>query len=144
MGMSLANDSGLILVARIGIRTDVFLEELIVSTEGKTDCKRWNSDGWAGYKRVIPDEFDHQVGKQGTQRLERTNGIVIQQTGRWHRYQNKFAKVCSQTIVTGRLVVSYFNWLWEHSRRGTTAAQRAGLTDNRWTWDDIVTYPTVP
>ncbi|MBG1271554.1 IS1 family transposase [Nostoc sp. WHI] len=25
------------------------------------------------------------------------------------------------------LVVSYFNWIWENSRLGTTAAQRAGL-----------------
>ncbi len=46
-------------------------------------------------------------------------------------------------MVTARLVVSYFKWLWEHSRLGTTAAQRAGLTEDRWTWDDIVTYLTV-
>lgn len=143
IGLSLANDSGLILAARVGKRTDSFLEEMVVTTQGKTDCEHWNTDGWAGYRRVIPEEFDHKVGKQGTQRLERTNGIVRQQTGRWHRHQNKFAKVWEQTKVTTRLVVGYFNWLWEHSRLETTAAQRAGATDGRWTWNDIITYPTV-
>ncbi|MBE9190672.1 DEAD/DEAH box helicase [Gloeocapsopsis crepidinum LEGE 06123] len=33
-----------------------------------------------------------------------------------------------QTKGTTRLVVSYFNWIWQHSRLQTTAAQRAGLT----------------
>ena len=45
-----------------------------------------------------------------------------QQTGRWHRQQNKFGKQWEQTEVTTRLVVSYFNWMWEHSRLGDTAA----------------------
>lgn len=72
----------------------------------------------------------------------RTNGIVRQQTGRWHRRQNKFGKLWNQTKVTTRLVVSYFNWLWQHSRFQTTAAQRAGLADQPWTWHDLVTYPT--
>jgi len=39
-----------------------------------------------------------------------------------HRRQNKFGKVWEQTKVTLRLVVSYFNWIWVHSRLGTTAA----------------------
>jgi hypothetical protein len=71
------------------------------------------------------------------------NGIVRQQTGRWHRRQNKFGKLWEQTKVTARLVVGYFNWVWQHSRFGTTAAQRAELTDRVWTWDDVVTYPTI-
>jgi hypothetical protein len=79
--------------------------------EGKTDTKNWNTDGWGGYQRVLPFEINHHVGKEGTQRLERTNGILRQQTGRWHRQQNKFAKVWEQTKVTARLVVSYFNWM---------------------------------
>jgi hypothetical protein len=37
--------------------------------------------------------------------------------------------------------VSYFNWIWRHSRFKTTAAQRANLTTVPWTWNDIVTYP---
>jgi IS1 family transposase len=143
IGLSLAKDSGLILAARVGKHTDAFLEELVASTEGKTDCQQWHTDGWGGYERVLPAEIDHQVGKEGTQRLERTNGILRQHTGRWHRLQNKFAKLWKQTKVTLRLIVSYFNWLWENSRLGTTAAQRAGLTDNKWTWDNLVTYPTV-
>ncbi len=32
-----------------------------------------------------------------------------------------------QTKVTTRLVVSYFNWIWEHTRLGDTAAQRVGF-----------------
>jgi hypothetical protein len=57
----------------------------------------------------------------------RTNGIVWQQTGRWHRRQNKFGKLWNQTQVTTRLVASYSNWIWQHSRFKTTADQRAGL-----------------
>jgi hypothetical protein len=45
--------------------------------------------------------------------------------------------------VTTRLIVSYFNWIWRHSRLKTTAAQRAKLTAQDWTWHDIVTYPTI-
>ena len=50
-------------------------------------------DNWGGYQRVLPPEILHYIGKDKTQRLERTNGIVRQQTGRWHRRQNKFGKV---------------------------------------------------
>jgi hypothetical protein len=79
----------------------------------------------------------HHIGKDKTQRLERTNGIVRQQTGRWHRRQNKFGKVWEQTKITARLVVSYFNWIWRHSRFKSTAAQRAGLAAHSWSWHDI-------
>ncbi len=41
-----------------------------------------------------------------------------------HRRQNKFAKVWEQTEATVRLVVTYFNWIWIHSRKKTTAAMR--------------------
>lgn len=143
IALSLANCSGLILAARVGKHTDQLMEALMVTTQGKTDCKYWNTDDWGGYKRVLPPEILHYIGKDRTQRLERTNGIVRQQTGRWHRRQNKFGKLWEQTKVTTRLVVSYFNWLWRHSRLKTTAAQRAKLTTRPWTWDDIITYPTL-
>jgi len=74
--------SGLILKGCVGKHTDSLAQELVTSTEGKTDCKEWGTDGWEGYKRVLPDEVDHYIGKALTQRLERTNGIVRQQTGR--------------------------------------------------------------
>ena len=45
--------------------------------------------------------------------------------------------------LTVRLVVTYFNWIWQHSCLGTTAAQRAELADRPWTWNDIATYPTL-
>jgi IS1 family transposase len=40
------------------------------------------TDGWQGYGRVLPNEVDHYISKLLTQRLERTNGILRQQTGR--------------------------------------------------------------
>lgn len=78
------------------------------------------------YERVLPPEVTHFIGKENTQRLERTNGIIRQQTGRWHRRQNKFGKLWEQTEVTARLVVGYFNQIWQHSRTRDSAAQRAG------------------
>lgn len=143
IGLSLAGSSGLILAALVGKHTDQFIEQLFVNTEGKTDCKRLNTDDWGGYERVVPPEVEHAIGKDQTQRLERTNGIVRQQTGRWHRRQNKFGKLWEQTQITTRLVVSYFNWIWQHSRFKTTAAERAGLATRAWTWHDIATYPTL-
>jgi IS1 family transposase len=143
IALSLADCSGLILAARVGKHTDALIEQLVTNTEGKTDCKQFNSDDWGGYERVLPPEIQHHIGKDRTQRLERTNGIVRQQTGRWHRRQNKFSKAWEQTKVTTRLVVSYFNWIWQHSRCKTTAAQRAGLSSRSWTWFDIATYPTI-
>ena len=141
--MSLAQLNGLILCGRVGEHTDKLAIELVASTEGKTDCKEWHTDGWSGYERVLPVEVDHYISKLLTQRLERTNGIIRQQTGRWHRRQNKFAKVWEQTQVTLRLVISYFNWIWVHSRLGTTAAQRADLASEPWTWRDLAVYPTL-
>ena len=157
IALSLAQLSGLILCGRVGKHTDSLAIELVVSTEGKTDCKEWGTDGWSGYERVLPSEIDHYISKILTQRLERTNAIVRQQTGRWHRRQNmrdcggkdsfrnsrKFSKLWQQTEVTLKLVVSYFNWIWQHSYLGTTAAQRADLADLPWTWSDIATYPTL-
>jgi IS1 family transposase len=143
IALSLAQLSGLILTGRVGKHTDSLTQELVTGTEGKTDCKEWDTDGWSGYGRVLPEEVDHYISKALTQRLERTNGIVRQQTGRWHRQQNKFGKVWEQTEVTLRLVIGYFNWSWRHSCLGTTAAQRAELSEHPWTWNDIVTYPTL-
>jgi hypothetical protein len=37
-------------------------------------------------------------------------------------------------IRLAQLVVSYLNWIWQHSRLKTTAAQRAELTQKPWTW----------
>jgi len=81
--------------------------------------------------------------KDQTQQLERINGIVRQQTGRWHRRQNQFAKVWEQTEATVRLVVGYFNWIWVHSRKKSTAAMREELALAPWSWHDMITYPTL-
>jgi len=131
------------LAARVGKHTDEFIEQLVASTFGKINCKQWNTNTWGGYERVLPPEVGHYIGKDRTQRLERTNGSIRHQTGRWHRQQNKFGKVWEQTKVATRLVMSYFNWIWEHSRFGTTPAQRAGLASQPWTWENFATYPTL-
>ncbi len=143
IALSLAQLSGLILTGRVGKHTDDLASELAVSTEGKTDCSEWHTDGWSGYERILASEVEHYISKALTQRLEQTNGILRQQTGRWHRRQNKFSQLWQQTKVTLRLVISYFNWIWQHSCLGTTAAERAELTDRPWIWDDIATYPTL-
>ncbi len=76
--MSLAQLSGLILCACVGKHTDELAIELVASTEAKTDCKEWHTDGWEGYERVLPDKVEHYISQGLTQRLERTNGIVRQ------------------------------------------------------------------
>ncbi len=72
IALSLADSSGLILAARVGKHTDELIEQLFISTEAKTDCKRLNSDDWGGYERILPSEIQHRIGKDKTQRLERT------------------------------------------------------------------------
>lgn len=37
----------------------------------------------------------------------------------------------------------FFNGIWQHSRYKTAAAQRAGLTDHRWSWQEILSFPTI-
>lgn len=141
--MSLDRTSSLILSARVNKHTDRLLAELVTSTEGKTSYRNWSTDDWGGYERVLPPEYEHSIGKEQTQRIERTNGTVRQQTGRWHRRQNKSGKLWEQTKVSTRLVVSYFNWIWKHSRLHTTAAQRAGLSTRSWSWHDLAFFPTL-
>jgi IS1 family transposase len=131
------------LLACLGKHTDAFIEQLVVNSEGKTDCNQLNTDDWGGYERVLSPEIAHYIGKDKTQRLERTNGTLRQQTGRWHRRQNQLGQVWEQTNVTVRLVVGYFNWIWKHSRFKPTAAQRAGLTTRLWNWHDIASYLTL-
>jgi insertion element IS1 protein InsB len=105
--MTQAGKSGLIIATRVGKHTDEFISQLVVNTEGKTDCHQWHTDSWGGYERVLESDVNHVIGKDQTQQLERTNGIVrqhkglVRMSGRWrhevsplgHRRQNKFAKV---------------------------------------------------
>ncbi len=64
IGVSLADSSGLILAARVGKHNDELIEELVTSSEGKTACKRFNSDDWGGYERVLPPEILHHIGNR--------------------------------------------------------------------------------
>ncbi len=83
IAVSLAQLSGLILCGRVGKHTNELAAELVVNTQAKTDCKEWHTDGWSGYERALcSDEIEHYVSKVLTQRVERTNGIVRQQTER--------------------------------------------------------------
>lgn len=43
--LSLDSSNGLILSAQVGKRVDRILEELVISTKGRTDCRDWNTDG---------------------------------------------------------------------------------------------------
>ncbi len=45
VALSLAQLNGLILCGRVGKHTDSLAPELVASTEGKTDCKEWGTDG---------------------------------------------------------------------------------------------------
>ena len=71
-----------------------------MNTAGKTACHQWQTDRWQDYGRELPNEVIHEVSKALTQQLERANGIVPQQTGRWHRKQNQFGKVWPQSALT--------------------------------------------
>ncbi len=82
-----------LLSARVGKHTDKLSEELVTSTEGKTDCQFWDTDGWGGRKRVLPPEVEHHIDQDQTQRLERTNGIL--------RYSNrKMASSAERSLVS--------------------------------------------
>ena len=98
IGMAQASSSGFILATRVGKHTDQFIAELIAYTEGTTNCKQWHTDDWGGYEGVGPPEVKHIIGTYQTQHKERTNGIVRQQIGRWHRRQNKFGKVWAHSV----------------------------------------------
>ncbi len=44
IGLSLADSSGLILATRVGKHADELISQLVINTEGKTNCKGFNSD----------------------------------------------------------------------------------------------------
>jgi hypothetical protein len=44
---------------RIGKHTDALIEPLVINTQGKTNCKQFNTDDWGGYERVLPAEIEH-------------------------------------------------------------------------------------
>ncbi len=79
----MAYSNGLIASARVGKHTDALLKELLVCNKGKTDWSVWKSDQWGRDNRILPAQVEHQIGKAGMQRIEYTNGIIQQQTGRW-------------------------------------------------------------
>ncbi len=56
---------------------------------------------------------------------------------------HQVGKVWAQTEITVRLAIAYFNWIWVHTRKENTAAQRAELTIDPWSWNDHYTYPTL-
>ncbi|NJN76655.1 MAG: hypothetical protein HC796_11390 [Synechococcaceae cyanobacterium RL_1_2] len=68
-------ESGFIMGMRVGKHPDKFLAELLVTTEGKTNCKVWCTDDWGGYERIFSSDITHIIRKENTQWLERTNGM---------------------------------------------------------------------
>jgi IS1 family transposase len=61
--LSFAQLSGLILCGRAGKHTDFLAIELVASTQGKTDCTEWHTDGWEAYERVLTNEASHYISK---------------------------------------------------------------------------------
>ena len=52
-------------------------------------------------------------------------------------------RVWAQTKITVRLAIAYFNWIWVHSRKENTAAQRSELAIAPWSWNNLITYPAL-
>ncbi|NEQ88058.1 MAG: IS1 family transposase, partial [Moorea sp. SIO2I5] len=76
----------------------------------------------------LPPQVRHIIGKEQTQQLERTfRDCPTADGSRASATAIYLPRSSEQTLVTVRLVVSYFNWIWVHSRFGNTAAQRSGL-----------------
>lgn len=48
IAVSWAQLSRLILCGRVGKHTDELAAELVHSTQAKTDCQQWQTDGWSG------------------------------------------------------------------------------------------------
>ena len=46
-----------------GKHPDELIEQLVISTEGKTDCKQFNSADWGSYERVLRPEIQHYISK---------------------------------------------------------------------------------
>lgn len=85
----------------------------------------------AGMSKSYLLKFNY-IGKDKTQQLERTNGIIRQQTRRWHRRQNKFGKVRGTNKDNYSISSKLLQLHWQHSRFKTTAAQQARLTTRGW------------
>lgn len=66
--VSLADSRGLILAAPVGKHPSELIEERVVTTEAKTECKRLNRDDGRGYEGVLPPAIEHYIGKDRTQR----------------------------------------------------------------------------
>ena len=50
-----------ISLTRVQQRREDVNEELIVSTEAKTDSKQWHTDARGGYEQVLPPEVKHII-----------------------------------------------------------------------------------
>ncbi len=51
---------GLILCGRVGKHTNELAIELVSSSQGKSECKQWGTDGWSAYGRALcSNEIEH-------------------------------------------------------------------------------------
>jgi len=81
------------------------------------NCDIWNAVNLEVTNRSFPETIHHQVGKAENSAPGRPMEFCDSRQGRCIR--NKYlAKVLNRS--NGGLVVSYFNWIWENSRSGTT------------------------
>jgi hypothetical protein len=140
----LAQLNSLILSGRIGKHTDSEAIELVASTQAKTDCQQWHTDGWRGYEPVLRDE---QV-EHYSWHFEATVGAHLWNP--WAADRTLASARESMRAKSGSKRKSPYVWLSatsigrrQHSCLGTRAAQRAELTARPWTWNHFATYPTL-
>lgn len=99
ISLSVASSSDLILAARVSKHTDAFIEQLVINTtrQNSLPAVQHRRMGRLSTSFPIWSLTSHRQ-RQNTAMFVRTNGTMRQQTGRWHRRQNKFSKA---SVVSG-------------------------------------------
>jgi hypothetical protein len=92
----------------------------------------------------LDDEVEHYISKALTQRLERTNGIVRQQT---LSLASKTKQIWQRLGTNESYLTLGYQLLpldlGAFSRAGLQLLARADLTSQPWAWRDIAVYPTL-
>jgi hypothetical protein len=73
-----------------------------------------------------------------TSYIERTNLTVRLFNRRVTRLTLGYSKKFEYLIHSINLMVFHYNFVWKHSAHGQTPAQAAGLTNNVWTFQDLL------
>ncbi len=65
-------DTGIIIAWQNGRRQDVVLQQLLDSIK-HVPIRICNTDNWAAYSKLFPEEYFHIIGKDSTWKIERKN-----------------------------------------------------------------------